>query len=158
MANNPQFDENAEPHYPYWEEVLVLLKDNGFNFTCDYAARDNKAVYELLFVESDDVYRAMNLLREHYDPNIIYDYEAFDEELPGYLWIDQLPYWYPVSPDDMKNLLRETKAFLEEHRELVGDFIDTAEGDEDAAPWRRINNTMYDLIRRLEKVIEVDGE
>jgi hypothetical protein len=146
-----------EKYYPYWEEVYRLLKDNGFNFTCDYSAQDNKAVYELIFAESDQVYAAMNLLREHYDPNIVYSYEAFDEDLPGRLWIDQLPYWYPVSPDDLKALLGETKDFLTEHRELVGDFIDTAEGEEDAAVWRRINNTMYALIRRLEKVMEVNG-
>lgn len=153
MANNPQFDENAEPHYPYLEEVLVLLKDEGFNFTCDYAARDNKAVYELLFVESDDVYRAMNLLREHYDPNIIYDYEAFDEELPGYLWIDQLPNWLPVPPDELKKLLGDIREFLQKHREeVVWPLFDDQEDEDEAAFFRVIDETMFDLLNRIEKV------
>lgn len=153
MANNPQFDENAEPHYPYLEEVLVLLKDEGFNFTCDYAARDNKAVYELLFVESDDLYRAMEVIRQaDYDQNIIYDWEVNDEDEPAYLWIDQLPNWLPVPPDELKTLIGDIREFLSSHRELVDDFLDTAGDEEDELVWGRIKNTIADLINRIEKV------
>ncbi len=141
-------------YYPYWEEVYRLFKDSGLNFACDYDAANNHPVMQVNFHNSADLYRAMEVIRQaDYDQNIIYDWEVNDEDEPAYLWIDQLPNWLPVPPDELKKLLGDVRAFLQKHREeVVQPLFDDQEDEDDAAFFRVIDETMFDLINRIEKV------
>lgn len=129
-----------EKYYPYWEEVYILLKAHGYKFTADYDSAYNHPCMQVDFVDGNEALAAIALLQSEFDPNIVYNSEVFDVEDGGIVWIDQLPQWYPVSPDELRTLLKDMREFLWAH----GDDIFGA-GSEVAGLINRINEVLPEV-------------